>query len=322
MGGVHGRARAVCLLAVALPLAGTLGGCASGLSRLRDVELPPRARVEGVPVLVQTEDHCGPTSLASLLAWAGHPETPEALAPLVYLPGRSGTLPIDLPREVRARGLLAYRVRPHFEALLAEAGAGHPVLLLENRGLGWLPRWHYSVLTGYDLSEGIAVLHAGGPAPEGVALGRLRRTWERGGAFGLLALPPGRLPAGDDREGILESLADLEEGGHALQAGAGYEAFARRWAGDWRGTFGLGNARYAVGDLPGAEDAFRRSHAVGSGRPEPLNNLALLLAQAGRAGEARVLAERAVGNARLLGMDPSPYQHTLRTLEPGGGGPR
>lgn len=298
-------------------LVGVLGGCAPGLQGLRSADLPSRARVEGVPALVQTEDHCGPTSLASLLTWAGHPESPEALAPLVYLPGRSGTLPVDLSREIRARGLLAYRIPPRLEALLTEVGGGRPALVLENRGLGWFPRWHYSVLTGYDLAEGTAVLHAGGAEPEAAALGTLRRTWGRGGGFALLALPPGELPVADDREGILDGLADLEEAGRAREAGAGYETFSRRWPGDWRGAFGSGNALYALGDAGGAEAAFRRSHAAAPGRPEPLNNLALVLAGAERAAEAQPLAEKAVENARSLGLDPSPYEDTLRTVEAG-----
>jgi len=312
-----GRARALCPAATCLLLALALGGCAPALQGLRESGLPERARVEGVPVLVQTEDHCGPTSLSALLTWAGRPESPEALAPLVYLPGRSGTLPIDLAREIRERGLLAYRVRPRFEALLAEVGRGRPALILENRGLSWFPVWHYSVLTGYDLGAGEANLHAGGPAPEAVGLGRLGRTWQRGGAFGLLALPPGELPAADDREGTLGALADLEEAGQAGAATAGYEAFLRRWPEDWRGAFGWGNALYAQGDVPGAEEAFRRAHGTEPDRPEPLNNLALLALESGHRAEASALAAMAVERATALGIDPSSYEETFREASSG-----
>jgi len=266
--------------------------------------------VEGVPVLVQTEDHCGPTSLSALLTWAGRPESPTALAALVYLPGRSGTLPIDLAREVRTRGLLAYRVLPRFESLLAELAAGHPALVLENRGLAWVPFWHYSVLTGYDLGAGLAVLHSGGPAPEGVDVDRFVRTWRRGGSFALLALPPGELPTTDDREGILTALADLEEVGQFSAAADGYKAFLRRWSADWRGAFGWGNALYALGDAPGAEQAIRRAHVTAPERPEPLNNLALLALAAGRKEEAVALAVMAVERAAALGLDSGPYENT------------
>ncbi len=298
-----------------LALAGLLlAGCASPLRGLRDTDLPPRALVPEVPALAQAEDHCGPTSLASLLSWAGRPETPEALAGLVYLPGRGGTLPIDLSREIRARGLLAYRVRPDLRALLREVAAGAPALVLENRGLRWAPVWHYSVLTGYDLGESAAVLHAGEAVAEAASLATFARTWARGGAFALLALPAGRLPAGDDPDGILSALSDLEETGQAAVATLGYEAFLARWPEDWRGAFGWGNALYASGDRAGAEEALRRAHGTAPERPEPLNNLAWLAAEDGRTDEARALASLAVENASRLGLDPAPYRDTLRRV--------
>jgi tetratricopeptide (TPR) repeat protein len=270
--------------------------------------------VPDVPALVQAEDHCGPTSLASLLAWAGRPETPEALADLVYLPGRGGTLPMDLSREIRARGLLAYRVRPDLPALLREVAAGSPALVLENRGLGWAPVWHYSVLTGYDLEESAAVLHAGEAEAEAVSLATFARTWSRGGSFALLALPAGHLPAGDDPEGILSALSDLEETGSAEEAARGYEAFLARWPDDWRGAFGWGNALYAAGDRTGSEEALRRAHGTAPERPEPLNNLAWLAAQDGRTEEARALAAMAVENAVRANLDPTPFQDTLEQV--------
>jgi len=308
------RAPAATLLGAFVALA--LGGCASTLTDLRSSGLPERVRVAGVPVLVQTEDHCGPTSLSALLTWAGQSESPDALAALVYLPGRSGTLPIDLAREIRARGLLSYRTLPRLEALLGELAAGHPALVLENRGLSWFPVWHYSVLTGYDLGARKVVLHGGDPYPEGVDVDRFRRTWERGGSFALLALPPTDLPATDDPEGTLGALADLEEVGQVSAAAKGYEAFVQRWPADWRGAFGWGNARYALGDPAGAERAFRLAHDIAPGRPEPLNNLALLALASGRRAEAAALAARAVDRAAALGVDLAPYEDTRRAASP------
>lgn len=312
-GGRRGAPLGLALAALAV------AGCAAPLQGLREAGLPRRALVPGVPVLVQAEDHCGPTSLASLLAWAGRPETPEALAGLVYLPGRGGTLPIDLSREIRSRGLLAYRVRPGLPDLLREVAAGSPALVLENRGLAWVPLWHYSVLTGYDLDDPAAVLHAGGAEPDAVDLAVFSRTWGRGGSFAVLALPQGRLPAAADPEGILSALADLEETGPPGPAARGYEAFLARWPGDWRGAFGWGNALRAAGDVAAAEEALRRAHATAPDRPEPLNNLALLAARAGREEEALALAAEAAEKAGVLGLDPAPYRETLREI---GGGVR
>ncbi|MBI5446957.1 MAG: PA2778 family cysteine peptidase, partial [Deltaproteobacteria bacterium] len=189
--GRVGRRALLGLAAVLL----TATGCAPGLKGLRAEGLASRAEVGGLRAFRQEERACGPAALATLLEWAGSPATPEALGPLVYLPGRSGTLPMDLSREVRERGLLAYRTRPDASALLREVAAGHPVLVLENRGLSFAPLWHYSVLGGYDLGEGTVTLYSGSATPEQGSLARFRRAWSRAGGFGLLALPPGEIPA-------------------------------------------------------------------------------------------------------------------------------
>jgi len=298
-------------------LAGAAFGCAPALVGLREAGLPPRARVEGVPAFAQAEGHCGPAALAALLTWAGRPETPEALAPLVFLPARQGTLPIDLPREIRARGLLAYTVRPEMAALLAEAAGGHPALVLENQGLAAIPAWHYSVLAGYDLEGGTALLYSGAARPEEVRLATFAQTWGRGGRFALLALPPGELPAGDDPDGVLSALADLEEAHQFEPAARGYESFLRRWPGDWRGAFGWGNALYALGDRARAEQALRRAHATDPDRPEPLNNLAFLVFEQGRHDEAEALARMAIENAVAAGLPADPYEQTLSEVTRG-----
>lgn len=304
-------------LALASLLCLLIGGCGPSLRELREAGIPVSGHVTGVPAFVQSEDHCGPASLAALLTWAGRPERPRDLAPLVYLPGRRGTLPIDLPREIRERGLLAYQVLPETRHLLAEVGAGHPVLVLENRSIPAAPIWHYSVLTGYDLDQGQVVLHDGGPDPVAVSLGRFAKTWRRGGAFGLLALPAGALPAAEDPEGILSALVDLEEAGKPQAAARGYESFLRRWPGDWRGAFGWGNALQSSGEIQQAEIAYRRAHDIAPGRPEPLNNLAMALLEEGRTEEAEETARMAVERAEVLGTDPAPYRETLEEVSAG-----
>lgn len=268
----------------------------------------------GVPAFQQTRDHCGPAALASVLSWARRPETPETLAPLVYAPSRRGSLAVDLAREIRNRGLLAYVVRPDPAALLAETAAGHPALVLENRGLSWVPLWHYSVLVGYDLGDETVALLSGARGPDTLRLATFARTWRRAGALALLALPPGTLPAAEDSDGILSALADLEEVGQAQSAARGYAAFLARWPESWRAAFGWGNTLHALGDDGGAQAAFHRAHGVAPDRPEPLNNLALLARARGRREEAEALARMALEKAQGLGLDPAPYADTLREV--------
>ena len=91
-----------------MALAAALAGCSAGLGSLRGAALPPRARVAGAPAFTQTEHHCGPAALASLLSWAGRPETPDSLAPLVYAPARSGTLPVGVLTSFMGAPLFLY----------------------------------------------------------------------------------------------------------------------------------------------------------------------------------------------------------------------
>jgi tetratricopeptide (TPR) repeat protein len=306
IGGALGAA----LLAASL----TICGCAGGLRQLQREGLPSRGSVEGLIPVVQTEGGCGPAALSVVLGWAGKPEAAETLLPLVYVPRRAGTLPIDLAREARARGLLAYRPAGAVSAILPEVAAGHPVLVLENRGLSFAPLWHYSVLAGYDLEEGRVLLYAGAAEPERVRFSTFSRTWLRGGGVALLVLPPPKLPAAGDPERILSAVADLEEAGKPQAAARFYEGFLQRWPESWKGAFGRANSLYAAGDFPGSEEALRRAHANAPERPEPLNNLALLLLARGQWAEASAFAEEALEKARTLGLAVATYEETLQEV--------
>ena len=61
--------------------------------------------------------------------------------------------------------MVALRTAPRLADLLQEVAAGHPVIVLQNLGLEWIPVWHYSVVIGYDLSRGQLVLRSGLAVP-------------------------------------------------------------------------------------------------------------------------------------------------------------
>ena len=66
--------------------------------------------------------------------------------------------------------------------ILSELRAGHPVLVFQTLGLSWIPRFHYAVAIGYDLSARTLLLHTGRSERRPVSLRLFERTW---------ALPPG-----------------------------------------------------------------------------------------------------------------------------------
>ncbi len=273
-----------------------LGGCA-GLSPSppppRDPTLPARVRIEGVPFFPQRQDQCGPAALAMALAWSGQKVDPETLRPWVYTESLRGSLQPALTAAARRSGRVAFEISGP-EALLREIAAGHPVIVLQNLGLAWIPQWHYAVVTGYDLERDDYLLHSGTEADRRVDGEFFRRSWRRAGEWGLLVLPPERPPATAGEGAWIEALSALERVGRPKEALEGYRAVLSRFPRSFRALLGLGNSAYAAGDLALSEEAFR-----GAARLEPasgvaFNNLAHVLLAQGRPGEAREAALRAV----------------------------
>src|SRR5471032_2879219 len=132
-------------------LSAALSGCSliapqtSALKAQRPADLPPRAELTQVPFFPQEDYYCGPAALAMVLNAAGVKVTPEDLVDQVYLPGRKGSLQVEMLAATRRHGLVAYELAPKVEDMLREIAAGSPAIVLENYGpFKWFPLWHYS----------------------------------------------------------------------------------------------------------------------------------------------------------------------------------
>lgn len=296
-----GRFPTPALAGVFILAAALLAGCAapqvSGLLERRPAGLPPRAEIEGTPFFPQEDYQCGPASLAAVLRHAGRPASPETLLPQVYLPGRKGSLQAEMLAGVRRHGLVAYPLAPSIEALLREIAAGTPVLVLQNLALAWAPQWHYAVAIGYDLDAREIVLRSGVTRRLAMSLDTFEHTWARSGHWAMLALPPDRLPAGGAERPFLSAAAALERADPAA-AGRAYEAALARWPQSLTALIGLGNTRYALRDLPGAVEAYRRAAQTHPEAADAWNNLAQALIELGARDEALVAARRAVAIGR------------------------
>lgn len=303
--------RAAGRLAGAVLLLVWLAGCGTLSSSLRPgADLPPQAYAE-TPFFPQEIYQCGPAALAGALGAAGVDTHPEALAPQVYLPGREGSLQLELVAAARAEGRIAYLLEPSLTDALAEVAAGHPVLVLQNLGLSWYPRWHYALLIGYDLAEQSATLHSGTRRDYVTALATFERTWARAGRWGLVVLPPEVLPATARELAYVGAAAALERS-HPAAAQTAYRTALERWPASLAAQLGLGNARYAQGDLAGAAQAFAAAVAAHPESALAHNNLAHVLGRLGRRTEALAAAHRAV---ELAGDDLPAARQTLEELE-------
>jgi tetratricopeptide (TPR) repeat protein len=281
------------------------------LPPLPDPGLPEHVEISSVPFHPQEAYQCGPAALAMVLQWAQAEVRLQELLPEVYTPARQGSLQPALISAARHRNRLAYGIASA-EALLQELAAGHPVIVLQNLGLHWFPRWHYAVVIGYDLKETTVILHSGREARRQVNWSLFVRTWQRADYWGLVVLPVGKLPASADEKSYLTAVLGLEEAGQWEGAAVAYSKALEQWTHSTGALMGLGNSRYAIGDLTGAERTFRRAIEADPQNGAAFNNLAHVLAEQGYYTEALEMVRRAIA---LGGSNDLIYRQTLDEIK-------
>ncbi len=289
-------------------------GCAGSFSRQwlqPPQDTPGQHVIPTVPFFPQTEYQCGPASLAMTLVWSGVSTNPDQLTPVVYTPSIKGSLQPAMIAAARRQARLAYLISSPRE-LLQEVAAGHPVIVLQNLGLSWMPVWHYSVVIGYDLDTKRIVLHSGEDRQKTSSLRVFNNTWSRSGYWGLLTLPPGRLPAAAIETPYLQAVLGLEKAEKWPQAVIAYQAATQKWPESFAAHMGVGNSHYAMGDLQSAEQAFNIAASVFPHEGAAYNNLAQVLYEQGKIDAALVAAEQAV---RIGGPMSDLFQETLREIE-------
>ncbi|TCP11542.1 peptidase C39-like protein [Crenobacter luteus] len=283
--------RAVC----AVLLAAALAGCAApGLRTLDGLSgVPPRVELAATPFYPQQDYQCGPAALATVLNAAGAATTPEALVDAVYLPARRGSLQLEMLAAVPRHGLVATRIPPRLDALLAELAAGHPVLVMQNMGLSWAPSWHYAVAVGYELARRELILRSGTESRMAMSFNTFEHTWARSGHWAFVALPPGTLPASAGAAELADGLIAYARLARPADAARGFAAAAARHPDDATLAVGLAGSQHAAGDHAAAEATLRATLArpalPAAGRDALANNLANLLAGRGRHDEAEAL---------------------------------
>jgi len=264
-----------------------------------------------VPFFPQERYQCGPAALATVLAWSGSAVTSESLVNEVYVPARKGSLQPELLAAARRHARAPYVLRSDVADVLREVAAGHPVLVLQNLGLSWAPRWHYAVVVGFDLARERVVLRSGTEKRHEVSLALFERTWRRAHAWAVVVPPPAELPATAEELPYLRAVTNLETRGDPRAAVEAYRAATRRWPGSSSAWFGLGNSLYAAGDDRAAADAYRRVIELVPSHAAAFNNLAYALARLGDVAEAVRMAEAAVA---VADEDKAKYLETLQEM--------
>ena len=257
--------------------------------------------LDATPFFPQTEYHCGPAALATILGAEGIEVAPDTLAPLIYTPGRKGSFKAEMIAAARRYQRLPVRIPTEPEALFAALAEDKPVLVLQNLGLERWPQWHYAVLIGYDTSTDSFLLRSGTERRQAMSATRFLSSWTRAERWALVLTDASAVPSVATAQNWLAAAAPFESLGQIAVAQRAYEAAGARWPDAPLAWQALANARYADKNLDGAEQALRRSLELDPSAAAARHNLAFILLERG----CRTAAEREL---KLITVVPASMQ--------------
>jgi tetratricopeptide (TPR) repeat protein len=302
---------------LAVGMLASVSGCASDVRNMLSDLDQQRIDIELIqtPFYPQVTDQCGPSALAAILNSSGVTVTPEALKLRVYIPGRHGSLQIELLAATRGYGRMPYLIDTDISALLGEVRGGRPVLVLQNLGSKLAPIWHYAVVVGYLADERRFILRSGDQKRQVTSASRFIRTWQRAGYWGVLALQPGEMPISPDADKYVRSVAAVEAIGDIESAVAGYHSAIERWPEHSLAWLGVGNAYYAQGNLDSAESAYKRLLSMDSDHLIALNNLSQVQIDRGCFEDASATLDAALSAAKANTTIYRTIQEARREIE-------
>ncbi len=295
-------------------LVGILCACTTPRQTLELRQNPPNIPLShelvDTPFFPQTENYCGPAALASILQHYNIGVEPDDIAGKVYTPGLAGSLQFEMVAATRIYELLPVRHDGRLESLLREINAGNPVLVMQNLGLDSIPFWHYAVAVGYDLEQQSLILRSGTEKRLVRPFDNFERTWQRTDYWGLVIVPPYKIPASATPEAYLNSVIALEQTGHLKSANLAYQTALSRWPESIVAHMGQGNTAYALMRYNESAAAYQQLLKLSPDTAEAWNNLAYALA---RQGDKQASLE-AINKAIQLSPDNANFQQSLVEL--------
>ena len=290
-----------------------VAGCAGLPSPpVDDSGLASQVELDTIAFFPQEDHQCGPAALATELNSAGVTVTPEELVGQIYLPARQGSLQLELLAATRRHARVPYVLEPRLDAILREVAAGHPVLVLQNLGVSWLPVWHYAVVVGFDLPQRVLVLRSGRERRAVTDFARFERSWAGAQHWALVITPQEQVPATADETRYLSAVAQLEAQQQFAAAALAYAAALVRWPDNAAARFGRGNSHYGLGRFTQAEQIYRELLVQYPNLGAVWNNLAMSLIAQQRWADAREAAQRAVD---LGGASEAAARATLNEID-------
>lgn len=304
-------------LLLLMAFASLLSACISApqsaaLVQQTDSKLLEPVVISSLPFFSQSAYQCGPAALATMLVHSQVAVSPDDLVPLVYVPARKGSFQFEMVAATRSYGRLAYQLAPTLNAVFEEVSAGHPVLILQNLGLSWYPRWHFAVVKGFDLAREKIILNSGTFEDYEMALTTFELTWARAQYWAMLTLEPGKMPSSLESSAYYMALAALEETQPQADIVGAYRSGLQAWPTDQNLLMGYGNLLYQQGNLAQAATMYSEVISHHSVYAPAWNNLAQIQLESGDTVTARSNVLQAID---LGGPFIATYKETLRKID-------
>lgn len=284
-------------------------------------DLPGDIRID-VPFFAQTENLCGPSTLAMVANYYGHTASPDDISKLVYIPKKKGSLQIEMRAAARNLDLVAYTMNMDLDSLSAEIDAERPVIVLQNLALNVYPVWHYSVVTGRAPNNEYLLLHSGRHEYYRTSWHTFKNTWERSNYWALIVTPIGDIPTSATEEVVIEAALGLEKTGRLRAAQMTYAAAAERWPQSFSAYVGLANTHMHLREPLAASQAYQHALQLNTRSAAVLNNFAytafdlgcevtaLMAARCAMKIDTSNQLEIAATLSELKEMTASPINHT------------
>ena len=195
---------------------------------------------------------------------------------------------------VRRYGRVPYQIGQGIQSIMDQLKHDQPVLVFLNLGSRMLPIYHYAVVIGYEPETDTLIMRSGMDYRLRMSRQKFLSAWHKPGNWGLIVLPPGKLPVTVDVERYLKSIIALESVGQWRAAELSYQAVLRQWPANTLALFGLANSLLAQGKLNEAVAQYRNVLEQDATHKPARNNLADTLLRLGLCEQASAALERVI----------------------------
>jgi hypothetical protein len=256
-------------------------------------DLAKSAHIEAVPFNAQEDNHCGPSTLWMALEAKGKSVSLQEITDQTFTKDLEGTLKADMLGSARRQVMLTIPVND-LESMLIEVSEKNPVIVFQNLGFEKIPKWHFSLLHGYNLKGPDVILHSGKEKDQKMDMRLFERSWLLGGKWAYILLNPGEISKTANEKEHLEAAAALENLHYMSAAYTSYEAILKKWPKSLGAMIGLGNIYYANKNLKQSESILTQATELHPESPLAWHNLAIVEKDLKQNSEARASAKKAI----------------------------